>query len=78
MVATVVVGQTSEVKSLLSWMDFETRAWVRAHRERGFDIRSLDDHALRMACYAELNRQLSEEGIPRREHPEMRMKPSPV
>jgi hypothetical protein len=64
----VVVGKRSEVASLASeiaWNEFEVKKWVEAYRQRGFDLRYLDDHSLRMACYAEANRQIADESAPK-------------
>ncbi len=53
-----------KVKALRQWHEFEAKAWVKAAFERGFDLRTLDDRELRIACFnlynAELGRRAKE------------------
>jgi hypothetical protein len=74
----IAVTETSNAMSVddcgipeLDYRHREVLAWVRAARERGFDLRTLEDVALRMACYDELRRQTDAEGLldhPRRSY----------
>lgn len=58
----MIVGEPDASYKLREWKKREVDAWVDAALLRGLDLMRLEERELRVACIAEYNRRISEEG----------------